>query len=182
MDTKVLIATLCKNTITSQCAFSLVNMVNKTDIPVSYAMQMGADIPGGRTILINKAIEQGFSHILFVDEDMAFGSDSLDRLMAHNKDIVGADYNFREFPLKGMADKMDEGELVRCKSMPTGFMLIRLSIFEKIEKPWFAFEWDNNGELKNSEDVYFCHKAREVGFNIYCDTTLQVKHVGLYNY
>jgi hypothetical protein len=180
---KILIATLTKNSITPQTTFSLVNMVKGMD-NVSYAIQTGADVPGGRTILINRAREHNFTHILFVDEDVSFPSDSLTRLVAHNKDIIGADYNFRELPLRSMAtaDKKEKDKPFKCKSLPTGFMLIKLAVFDKVPTPWFLFEWNDGGKMVFSEDVYFCRKAIEVGFGVWCDPTINVKHIGQYAY
>ena len=184
MGNKILIATLTKNTVTSQCAFSLVNLVNYSrELAVNYIIQMGADIIGARIMLVRKAIAEGYTHIFFVDEDVSFPKDTLLKLLAHDKDIVGADYNFRELPIRGMATPLTEkSDLYKCKAIPSGLMLIRLSVFEKIPEPWFLFDRNEKGDCIASEDVYFCRKAIDAGFEVWCDDTIKAKHNGNYAY
>jgi hypothetical protein len=76
-------------------------------------------------------------------------------------------------------------------------MLTKLSVFDKLERPYFAepprkligvFEGKDYGmrvaeEMYHDvipEDEYFCHQARKAGFDIWCDMqlTMEVGHVG----
>ena len=147
-------------------------------------VQMGADITGARIMLVRKARELGYTHILFVDEDMSFPNYTLNQLISHNKDIIGVDYNFRELPLREMVTPLTEklDELYKCKALPTGLMLINLSVFDKMPEPWFLFERNEKGECITSEDVYFCQKAIEAGYDIWCDPKIKCGHVGTYIY
>jgi SAM-dependent methyltransferase len=52
-----------------------------------------------------------------------------------------------------------------------GCMMIRASIFDKIGEPWFApeHEWGT--------DVQLCKRARAAGFEVWCDTSLEIGHM-----
>lgn len=45
---------------------------------------------------------------------------------------------------------------------------------------WFEFLKSPYGGGELGEDISFCVKARECGFEIYCDSTIQVGHIGNY--
>lgn len=136
------------------------------------------------------AQEEKCTHIFFIDHDMQYPSDTLDRLLAHDKDIVGAAYNMRCYPLKTTVTLLDENgamtpreklpaELFRCEAVATGMMLAKMSVFDKVEKPWFAIMIDpETNELTITEDVYFCNQARKAGFEIWCDPTIPIGHIG----
>ena len=172
---KVIIALPCSGTITAECTYSLLNMVNGLDY-VQPVIHMSCDLAGSRTWLVKKARELGGTHILFVDDDMCFPADTLTKLLTHDKDIVGVEYNYRKLPLTNVAvplgDRSDEP--YKCVSIGTGMALIKLPVFEKLPEPWFAFE---KGE---SDDMYFCRNAMYAGYEVWCDPTIGVKHVGTY--
>jgi hypothetical protein len=138
-----------------------------------------------RTWLVLESIRQGATHILFVDSDMVFNEDVLDRLLAHKKPIVGVQYNKREFPLKGVQEALDEPsetELYRAKHVGTGMLLIDLTVFPKLKGAWFNFGRDSQGALALGEDVWFCNTARDAGFDVWIDPTIKMGHEGTYLY
>ncbi|GAI93114.1 unnamed protein product, partial [marine sediment metagenome] len=53
-----------------------------------------------------------------------------------------------------------------------GFLLVKREVFEKLPYPWFSFE-------KGGEDLYFCDKARENGFEIWADMSVLLGHLRL---
>ena len=74
------------------------------------------------------------------------------------------------------------GEVVPCDVVGMDFTLIRPSVFEKIEKPFFKTgpgrDMDPGGGLTvYTEDVYFCSKARAAGLKIGCHTGVRVSHL-----
>lgn len=156
-------------------------------------LRRSCDIVSNRTWLVNQAIKSGASHILFVDCDMLFPHDVISTLLAHKKEIVGVEYNKREFPLKGVQEAMDDedydpndeaskSKLYKAKHAGTGLLLIDLSIFEKMKGPWFNFGRDSQGALVLGEDVWFCNTARDAGFDTWIDPSIKVGHMGEYIY
>ncbi len=184
-NTRVIIALPCQNTVQARCAFSLVHAVRNVDFDVDMIMRMGCDIIGSRVWLVKRAREMGGTHILFVDDDMFFAANKenpIEMLLAHDKDIVGVPYNFRQFPLKSTAvpltDITPTDQLFKCKALGTGFLLIKLSVFDKIPEPWFQFGRAASGDLVYGEDAFFCQEAQKAGFDVWADPKVNVNHIG----
>ncbi len=74
------------------------------------------------------------------------------------------------------------GELIKCAGVATGFLLIKLDVFKTLAKPYFFYSHKEDGSLEYGEDMYFCMKARQAGFDIWIDSTIKVAHIGDYNY
>ena len=69
----------------------------------------GTLIANQRQELVFEALQAGCSHILFLDTDMRFPKDTLDRLLAHDEPIVAANYATRRMPVKTVAFSSDQG-------------------------------------------------------------------------
>jgi hypothetical protein len=67
-----------------------------------------------------------------------------------------------------------EGGLVAIHSAGSAGMLIRRTVFEKIEPPWFT-SYDVS-PVEMGEDVGFCDKARDAGFQVWCDLDASLGH------
>lgn len=149
----------------------------------------GSSPAKSRNIIIEQAILNGCTHILFVDDDMAFRKDSLIKLLSHDKDVVSGLYFGRNFPHQPMIfDKVDEkgrafayfmnghsNGLVKIAACGFGFCLVKVSVLQKMEKPWVRL-----GELDAQEwcdDLGFFHRLSKVTDDIYCDTDVTVGHI-----
>lgn len=140
----------------------------------------------GRNSCVKQAIEMGAEWLLFLDDDQVFGPALLERLLAHDKPIVGALYLQRAAPFAPIAySHKDENnvywnvkltehgpdELVEVAAVGTGGMLIRSEILHAIEEPWFEHG-------RASEDLIFCDKVYELGLGpIYCDLGARMGHM-----
>ncbi len=115
-------------------------------------------------------------------------------LLDDNKDIIGAPYNKKELPLcttvlmkdaegKTFHPKELPAEPFKAWAVPTGFMLIKTSVFEKLDRPffWSGFAPPDFTQFM-SEDVYFCDKAGVAGFEIWCEPRIKIGHLGTYTY
>lgn len=147
-------------------------------------------IPGARNSLVERALERGSEWILFLDDDHVWPSDHLMRLLKHDEMIVGSLYMRRQPPFVPLAfSHMDEdgtytaidlttlpGEgLLQVHAVGTAGLLVKSEVFRAIEYPWF--EWGKVGNWEAGEDIIFCEKAREAGFNIYVDLEAQLGHM-----
>ncbi len=141
----------------------------------------------GRNIIVEQALKNDCTHILFVDDDMAYKPESLNQLVEHDKDIVSGLYLMRAYPFqpliftlfgnefKFIMLKGNEPRLMRIAGAGMGFCLVKTSVFDKMMKPWFRL-----GELDAEEwcdDLGFFRRAF-AQFNIYCDTECHVGHMG----
>jgi hypothetical protein len=127
----------------------------------------------------------GADFLLFLDSDMLFPPTALFRLLLHGKDIVGATYTKRVAPFEVLGTKLigqpmnSSGDLLEMYRIPTGCLLIKMHVFDKLSKPYFRFEADINGAIVG-EDYVFCDRARKAGFRIWCDSVLsrEIGHIG----
>ena len=72
--------------------------------------------------------------------------------------------------------------LQECNGLGMGFTLFKLSIFNKIPKPWFKTlqEYDiNKGASAATQDLYFFQNAAREGFKFACDTRVKVGHLAI---
>jgi GT2 family glycosyltransferase len=117
--------------------------------------------------------------ILFVDSDMTPEPETTCRLLSHNVDIVGALYYSRDghyMPMYGELQNDPGGisasGLRKVDWVGTGCMLIRRKVLEAMQPPYMEFLAPGLGE-----DVFFCRKARQLGFGVYVDTAHCVGHM-----
>jgi hypothetical protein len=140
--------------------------------------QVGNDIAGNR----NRAVEQMEGEWLwFIDDDHAFNQNVLLDLIENDVDIVAPAVMRRQKPFRSVACSLAGEALDFNKFMPNALvevlhtgssgMLVRKQVFEAIEPPWFEM---GNGI---SEDVIFCQKAREAGFDVFVDLAIRIGHI-----
>lgn len=184
LDIKIGIA--CQDTVYARTMASIAfNIIASRGIVTDVLMRQGSDITSARTWIIQKALDDGATHVLFVDHDMVFPPNALDTLLKDDKDIVGVEYFKRKFPKEPTykpIDNIEKDELYKATYVGTGLMLVNLKIFEKMTKPWFLFGRDSNGQPIIGEDVWFCKTAQDCGYEVWIDPTIKTGHLGTYMY
>ncbi len=155
-----------------ETALSLTTASWFTGVPMQCLTYIGCYIHIGRESIAKQALDNECSHLLFVDSDVICQHDSIARLMAHNVDIVGARYNKKVSPPEAIV-KDEILTLSPVQFVPTGFLLINCDVFRKMGAPYFSFE-----DGAESEDVYFCNKAIANGYEVNCDPTILIGHIG----
>ena len=197
---KVIIGVPCSDSASmkAKTAHAIGAMIIKSKgLVVDFLLRQSADIVSNRAHLVAQAIAKGGTHLLFIDSDMWFPPETLQQLLAHKKEVVGARYNKRQFPLTDVSKPLTEvsdTELYKAAHLGLGVTLIDLSIFTgenplggKSEKypegvPWFMFGREIEGGLMTGEDVWFCSVVRDSGRDVWIDPTLKVRHCGEYMY
>lgn len=179
---KVLIGMPAGDSIKAKTAFALFQLAGPD---VRLQMVMSCDVADNRNKLAQYAVDNHFDFIFFLDGDVTFNGDALEKMLKHDKDIVALAYNHRRLPLESVIRPLDGNinkpipkELFEAASCGTGSMLIRTLVFRDIPKPWFDFSYENGERI--GEDVNFCRKARKAGYKIWVDTTIPVRHIGEY--
>lgn len=173
---------------------SLIDIIAKDPHHKTFSFPSHTYTHEARRIVIEEALAAGSSHVFFLDSDMVVKGDVIQKLAKHNKSVVGAMYNERRFPLTSTVKIKKDGEFVdyttdqlpktlfQCYAVATGCMLIDLQVFEKIEKPWFFFSSFPDGKMDYGEDVWFCDRVQKAGFSVWCDPTIEIRHIGDYGY
>jgi hypothetical protein len=153
-----------------------------------------SNLPQAREALVVTAHKENCTHVWFVDSDVNFKGDTLKKLLAHDKDIVGCNYNTKQLkPFRISTVKFLEGDhyinvqpkdfpkkLFKCGALGLGMCLIKMPVFDKIPLPLFVFEREAKEWV--GEDVYFFRKAIKAGFDVWCDPTIPMGHIGEYQY
>lgn len=151
----------------------------------------GYTIAENRNWIAVQACNNKSEYLFMIDDDMTFEPDLLDNLIAVDKDILGVAYHPRSETGK-ITKYLDETHAVKleenddpkykqpfkCYATGTGIILIKCSVFLRLARPWFEFEWHDNGACKTGEDWMFCIKAGKSGIETWCDPTLKVGHLG----
>lgn len=178
-------------------AYDLARLVGYTvakgeDVGVKIFVLKTAYLPSSRLQLARAAVETGCTHLLWLDSDMRFPKDALLRLLAHEKPIVAAGYSTRRMPLRPTAED-EQGPHYTANSatglepvqyVGMGCMLTSADVFRALEQPWFAVPYSRPSGDFVGEDVFFCDRARQAGFEILLDAQLtnEVKHLGEWEY
>lgn len=157
-----------------------------------------APIDLAREKSVEAALDSGAEWIFMLDSDVIPPRDVYPRLKQHQVDIVSGMYfakkedphpaMWKVNPDGGLAPVVEwpENALIEVDTVGLGCALIHRRVFEDIERPWFRWTqgydshpWDTeeiNGEVGIGEDFYFFHKAKEEGYNVYADTSVECKH------
>lgn len=150
-------------------------------------------------------------YLFFLDSDIGFNPEDVLKLMAHQVPIVSGAYPMKIIPERYCVDivqpEQRHGDLVKINGNGMGFVLIHRQVFLDIAKQYpnlkyipsdyhsdtphtpaemnnsyhyFAEHQSQNGFM--SEDKSFFHRAQQVGYNIWLDTSIKLSHTGYHIY
>lgn len=129
------------------------------------------------------------THILFIDSDVMPKSNTLEKLLELDKDIVTGVYPMTS--RKGLAWSVAKDDtFLGIEQLPRspfkvdycgfGCVLVKTEVFEKLEWPYWKNEFVEGGITKG-EDIYFCDKVKEAGFDIWCEPKVKCNHIRMTN-
>ena len=189
---KILIAVPCMDTVAAGFAESLANLRKGDGCEVM--LLQSSLVYDSRNTLSGYAIDKGFDAVLWIDSDMIFPPDLLEKLSADiesGKDIVSGLCFCRRFPYAPVVLKkleldggtpvcdpyMDypEGELFEIAGCGFGVVMTRTEVLRKVAEKYRTLF---NPLPDFGEDFSFCIRARECGYRMWCDPTVSIGHVG----
>lgn len=177
---KILIGLPTNRDIKQRTVMSLLNLDNPFETEYLLA-NGGITVAENRNYLASQSIARKCDFLFMVDDDMSFAKDTLTQLLMRDKDIIGVNYNAKMMPLTSTVEGEVKPDLFQSPSIGAGVILINTKVFS-LEQPWFDTEEYKNGLSRIGEDTYFCRKAIEAGFEVWCDPTLEIKHIGEFLY
>jgi hypothetical protein len=156
-------------------------------------------LSSARMDLAIDATSAGCTHVLFVDSDMRFPGDTLERLLNHGKAIVGTNCVTRKFPVVptsyshvGAVSKEhvklyttpESTGLQEVEATGTGVLLVDTEVFKRLPAPWFQTPWVSAELTFMGEDAFFCTLARKAGIAVWIDHDLskEIGHVGTFEF
>lgn len=156
-----------------------------------------------RNMLAQEAIDTGADRVLFLDSDMFFKPDMMERMAADldtgidfvtgisfkrrfptmpciYKD-VGIDYkNDRPIGNTEVFEDYPQDKLFQVAGCGFGAVMMNVSmlsdIWDKYGKPFLPIP----GAL--GEDLTFCYRAQLARYKLWCDSRIKVKHIGQFFY
>lgn len=193
--TRVAICLPVQDVVASGFALDLASLTGSIPAGIAWTVlqSRGTILPQQRTTLVKLALQWGATHVLWLDGDMRFPADTLERLLAHGLPIVAANYSARRPPILptaadhelGMLFTMPEDQgLVDVTHCGMGVMLVQSHVYHDVPTPWFALGYSKKDEDFVGEDVYFCRKAKDHGFPTRVDQHLSqaVRHIGEFEF
>jgi len=179
----------------------LAKMAHSKSLSVNAQYHQGTYLDINREEIADTAIEDDYDYLFFIDSDMIFKKDILERLYDRHKDVVGAIYSLRCGKTHGPSIydfRPERGDFVQYKYWPinkflkvdgiaTGLLLIKVEALKKIPAPRFAYlecmTPDKHGNRRRlGEDLSFCIRCRENNIRIYADGTIWTGHLGEHVY
>lgn len=149
-----------------------------------------------RNAIVDGARQFGADYLLMIDDDMILDVGKnpthgiyynlIEKLLSHKKDICGVLYwqrggecrpvAMQEVPTqKGSYRYLRDEEITyglqEVAVAGGGCLLIDMKIFNKIKEPYFA------PEFKHSTDIQLCEKARDAGFRVFMDSSIELGHL-----
>lgn len=171
-------------------SYSRLLMAN-TDCDIIF--RVGNQLAQARNEAILQAKEKGKDWIFFIDDDHVFDGDIIQRLLAHNVDIVGALYCVRNYPFtltsRSVKQLDSENGLVNVFDLPASGppglhkvmglggsgLLIRKKVWNTIPDPWFTVGHGKEDII--AEDFSFCIKAFQHDIDVHLATDVTIPHI-----
>lgn len=141
-------------------------------------------------------LASGAEWLFFLDSDVIPPPDAVPRLLRHGHPLISGMYARRSPPhaipvmLRGgvWLTEYPRGQVIPVDLVGAGCLLIHRMVLERLPpqrpgKHWFDWRVDMKGILPDgqclSEDFTMCVHAKQHGFQVYVDTSVHCKHVGL---
>lgn len=149
----------------------------------------GGGVSHNLNLLVDNALAHGCSHLFIVEDDSTFPKDAVTRLLAHDKEVVTGLCRSRQAPFlpyiysgldgeKGLSwyplTAKDSG-LIKVAATGMGGILIKTSVFEKLERPYFRNYFV--GEQEWGQDVIFGKALIDAGVDVWCDLDIIIDHM-----
>lgn len=189
----------------TQC---LMRVIHGLKVPAAVQWCVGDSLVGrARNRLTREFLASDCTHLLFIDTDLVFSPEHIERIASHDLPVVGGLYckkqeghprlvlnSFNEGSLDA-----DETGLSPVKYIGTGFMCIKREVFEQIAARWpedsyladetndpeydfwrvGVYHYADGAKRYLSEDWWFCQRVQELGLKVYADPNILCKHHGM---
>lgn len=186
---KLLIAIPCMDTVPVQFLQSLTALERRLkDDGVNFeeCIISGTLVYMARDKLAGKAINEGFSHVLWLDSDMVFSPNLLEDLQMCKKPFVSCVYHGRRPGYHSCIFKsIDLTHVERFEEYPRepfeiegcgfGAVLMETEILKAV---MLNYKTAFTPEPNLGEDIAFCKRARDLGYKLYAEPNVQLGHVG----
>lgn len=161
----------------------------KIDLTINFTCAFPVEKARNQVAL--QALSKNPDYLWWIDTDMVVPRGALQKLIDDDKDIVSGLHFEKAIPYLPIIRKYKDGawfkivediefnKLMKVDGVGFGCILIKADVFKKMQKPYFFVEYsEDKMTIISGEDLYFCKKATELGYEIYVDTGLICGHQG----
>lgn len=184
---RILIAIPCKNDIHADTFKSIYDLTVPEGYETEFQYFYGYAVAQVRNLIANWMVNGQYDYLLAVDHDMILPKDTLVKMLGHDKDLVSGVYRQRmeqqhielydlsyvRLPVQALTSG-----LIRIGGCGFGCVLIKKKVFQAIQYPHFVYHEHQDHTKTFSEDLDFCRKANNKGFELYADTSILCGHIG----
>jgi len=131
-----------------------------------------------------------YDTILWIDSDIAFTPDDAMRLIQSEKQIISGAYLLASGEVTAYPKLLGQGytydqvkamdEPVQIAGCGFGFLAVKQGVFESLTRPWFQAAMVTNDDgftfPMMGEDLSWCKRAADAGFEIWFDPMVRVTH------
>ena len=201
-------------------------------IPCMFQVMKSSLVTQGRNLCVSGFLESDCTHMLFIDSDIAFHWRMVERMLNYDKEVVLVPYPVKTFDAKKVRKEIEGGNplpadmlgnqytlsvpdprnvkiengFIELDRGPTGCMLIRRDVFDKLKKEYPEFEikqktlidgnlvdrnhfynyfdtyWNSKDKTYTGEDFYFCKLCKHAGIKMYGLIDEYIEHYGEFAY
>ena len=185
---------VCLSFYNMECQTYFAVSMGKTDWPdcdrVIFEVY-GQPTAKARMALVDLALKEGCTHLLFPSSDSAWEPGDVKKLIDHDKPMVSGWGSSRFHPFTtNVADHVfadtKKFRMVKNPRLRHGLekvkmygelQLIKSKVFDIIKRPWFFGPDMFNGDSLMTEDTYFCLQCEKAGVGIWVDWDIPVVHL-----
>ena len=193
----IMVAVPCMDMTHTDFMIALTGLQHDGD--VSFVYTKSSLVYDARNGLASQAIDRGFDRVLWLDSDMMFSPDLLQRLSKDidaGMDMVCALYTTRRTPIKPAifseisVQLNDDGtakpiaktyhdypkdSVFEVEACGFGGVMLKTSLLKEVkDKYGLPF----SPILGFGEDISFCMRVKELGKKVYCDSRVKMGHIG----
>ena len=169
-----------------KCLCGLIKKLASDGVDFDYQIIAGTLVYWARNRLAKRAIDNGFTHVLWLDSDMTFGPDIVDDLLFCGKDMVCGAFVSRKPPYGPCVYSSidDPGNMIKVENFGTepfrvdgcGFATVLTSV-ELLKAVWDRFDTCFRPTEDYGEDLAFCDRVKKLGREIWCEPTVRPGHI-----
>ena len=208
----------------------------RRNIRVMFQLMKSSLVTQGRNLCVSGFLQSDYTHLLFVDSDIAFDVESIFKMLDKDKEIISQPYPIKSPKWETLVKKYDAGFIkkpqdcqlhinqypillkdddhdidfkdgvVEVTHAPTGCMLIKRNVFDKLRKAYpnmdikqktvidgkfkdkphlyayFDTYYDPETKRYFGEDFAFCRLWKNIGGKLYAYIMDYITHVGEFQY
>lgn len=188
-----------------KCLFKTIAVLQEKGITWGFSSEYSSHVADAREITLNgdnqNIIKETrpfkgavtYDKLMWIDSDINWEPEDVLKLYESDKDIISGAYMLGSGevvayeklfgPPYTFDEVKDAKEIIKVEAAGFGFICIKSGIFEKMTRPWFQSVIGTAVQAGEEytfpiigEDLSFCQRAKNMGYEVWLDPTVQVVH------